>query len=68
MSLDNLTNEAIRKSVKEANQSETLANKIIAWVTAISSGNETQDDAETAFHRAQLLYEDTEIGKEAEEQ
>ena len=59
MSLDYIVHEAIKKAVEDAEQSESLADKFIAWVVALASGNEKLDDADNAHRRARLIYEDT---------
>lgn len=61
MSLDHLVDEAVKLAVEEAGQSESLAAKINAWIAALVSGNESQDDTDSARQRSRLLYEDTEV-------
>lgn len=68
MSLDYIVHEAIKKAVEDAEQSESLADKFIAWVVALASGNEKLDDADNAYRRARLIYEDTEIPENQEDE
>ncbi|MFC1953999.1 CxC ATPase DNA modification system associated small protein [Chloroflexota bacterium] len=68
MSLDYIVYEAVKNAVEEAGQSESLAEKIIAWIVAISSGNEHLDDADNAYRRSKLLYDDTEVAEDSEEE
>jgi agmatine/peptidylarginine deiminase len=61
MTLDDLVNDAVKQAVIDENQSESLASKIIAWLTAITSGNETLDDIDNINRRVNLLYEDVQL-------
>ena len=68
MSLDYIVHEAIKNAVEDAGQSESLADKIIAWVDALASGNENIDDVDNSYRRARLVYEDTEVSEDQEEE
>ena len=66
MSLDHIVYEAVTKAVEESEQNESLSTKIIAWIDALASGNENQDDIDSASRRARLLFEDTELPNDSE--
>lgn len=51
--------DAIKCSVKRHGQAPELANKIIAWMKALASGNEQIDDGQRALQRVGVLYDAT---------
>jgi len=61
MSIDPQIENAIRTSVEESKQAESLADKFSAWVKAINSGNEDINDPEAASRHLELIYEETAI-------
>lgn len=61
MPVDPLIEKAIRDSVKNAHQSDSLAEKLIAWINAINSGNEDVNDRAAAFRHLELIYEVTNL-------
>ena len=67
MTIDPQIENAIRKSVEEGKQSESLADKLIAWVKAINSGNEDVNDPEAASRHLELIYEETVLEVKDEE-
>lgn len=48
---------AIRRAVSKYRQPAELENKIIAWMKALTSGNEQIDDAQSAQQRVGVLYD-----------
>jgi maltose-binding protein MalE len=59
MSLDSKVTEGIRDAVAEAEQDPKLAQRLIAWMTAVTSGNEDVNDSDAAERRLDVLYEST---------
>ncbi|MEZ4706537.1 MAG: CxC ATPase DNA modification system associated small protein [Caldilineaceae bacterium] len=67
MSVDTKIIEAIEKAVAQHRQPSSLATKIVAWLEALSAGNEDLNDKQSADRRLELLYDatpaETEEGK-----
>jgi hypothetical protein len=61
MPMDSKIEDAIIEAVKEAEQSASLSRKLIAWMTAVVSGNEDANDKESAQRHLDLLYLETDI-------
>ncbi len=59
MPIDPQIESAIRTSVKGNKQTDSLADKLIAWVKAINSENEDINDLEAASRHLELIYEET---------
>ncbi|MET8677028.1 CxC ATPase DNA modification system associated small protein [Streptomyces sp. NPDC004647] len=59
MSLDSKITEGIREAVAEAGQDPKLAQRLIAWMTAVTSSNEDVNDSDAAERRLEVLYEST---------
>ncbi|MEV7482697.1 CxC ATPase DNA modification system associated small protein [[Kitasatospora] papulosa] len=59
MSLDSKVTEGIRDAVAEAGQDPKVAQRLIAWMTAVTSGNEDVNDSDAAERRLDVLYEST---------
>ncbi|MGY0486712.1 CxC ATPase DNA modification system associated small protein [Streptomyces sp. WG-D5] len=59
MSLDSKITESIREAVAEAGQDSKLAQRLIAWMAAVTSGNEDVNDSDAAERRLDVLYEST---------
>ncbi|MEU3216000.1 CxC ATPase DNA modification system associated small protein [Streptomyces tendae] len=59
MSLDSKITESIRDAVAEAGQDPKLAHRLIAWMAAVTSGNEDVNDSDAAERRLDVLYEST---------
>ena len=64
MSVDSKIVEAIEKAVAQHRQPHTLATKIVAWLEALSAGNEDINDKQSADRRLELLYDATPAAKE----
>lgn len=56
MSVQYEITEAIREAVREAGESEALANHIIAWFDAIVRGNTNLENTEDTLQRMESLY------------
>lgn len=58
--------QAIRQAAEEESQPIHLADKIIAWIADLSSGNEQIGDASRARARVMSIYESVkfEVGSE----
>ncbi|MEU6254259.1 CxC ATPase DNA modification system associated small protein [Streptomyces sp. NPDC047043] len=61
MSLDPKISHAIREAVDKAGQGPVLANRLITWMEAVTSGNADPNDASDADRRLDLLFAATEI-------
>lgn len=61
VSLDPRISEAIRSAVEEAGQSPALARKLIAWLEAVTSGNEDINDTASADRHLEVLYGETSV-------
>lgn len=59
MGLDQKITEAIEAATAEANQSDALARRLVAWLEAIASRDDI-DNAEMEGH-LEVLYEETSI-------
>jgi hypothetical protein len=59
MSLDPKITKAIKESVAEAGQDPALARRIIAWMQAITSGNDDPNDLSSAERHLEILYDGT---------
>ena len=56
MAVDPKIADAIQQVVQDAGQSEALARRLIAWFSAIASGNEDINDRQSANRHLELLY------------
>lgn len=61
MSLDVRIKEAISEAVYELRQDEGLSNKMIAWIEALVSGNESLEDRDSVYRHLELLYDATTV-------
>ncbi|MER6329136.1 CxC ATPase DNA modification system associated small protein [Streptomyces sp. NPDC001034] len=61
MSLDTKISHAIREAVANAGQEPTLANRLITWMEAVTSGSADPNDPSDADRRLDLLFTGTEI-------
>jgi hypothetical protein len=61
MALDNRIEEAIKAAVIEVGQSDALARRLIAWMTALVSENEDINNFDSAERHLDLLFEETKI-------
>lgn len=61
MSLDPKISHAIREAVANAGQEPTLANRLITWMEAVTSGGADPNDPSDADRRLDLLFTGTEI-------
>lgn len=59
MGLDRKVGDSIRQAVRDAKQSDEVANKIIAWLEALTGGNENLADRDATIKRLELLYSTT---------
>jgi hypothetical protein len=59
MELDPKIIQAIQGAVSEAGQSDVLAGRLVAWMDAVTSGNEDPVDLEATARRLELLYSET---------
>ena len=48
---------AVHSATEKAEQAQVVAEKIIAWLEALSSGNEKLDDVESVKRHLDLLFE-----------
>jgi hypothetical protein len=67
LSLDSKIAEAIREAVAESGQSKALARQLIAWINAITSGNENPADEAAASRHLELLYGETSVPEDEED-
>ncbi|WP_139559689.1 CxC ATPase DNA modification system associated small protein [Methylotetracoccus oryzae] len=54
---------AIRQAVLKHGQSADLANKLVAWMKALKSGNDQIEDRQSYAQRTNVLYESVIIGE-----
>lgn len=54
-----VVNDAITQAVKDYEQSELLAQALIAWFTELANGNESINDTEKVKRRLDILLEKT---------
>jgi hypothetical protein len=62
MSLENLDKsitESVIEIVKKNNQPADLANKILSWLDAVHSGQESLDDKNSYLNRIEVLLDAT---------
>jgi hypothetical protein len=59
MNLDQKIVQAIRDAVEEAGQSPALGRRLIAWMEAVTSGNEDPADQHAAARHLEMLYAET---------
>lgn len=64
MSLDQKISQAIRDAVNDAGQSAALARRLIAWMEAVTSGNEDLADQAAATRHLEVLYAETAVDEE----
>ena len=67
MSLDPKISEAIKDAVDKAGQSPALARRLIAWMEAVTSGNEDPGDQTAAARHLEILYAETSASVSDEE-
>lgn len=56
MALDKKISQAIREAVEDARQPDAVARGLIAWLTAVASGNEDFNDITAAERHLEILY------------
>ena len=54
--MDDKIESAIREAVREADQSDELARKFLAWFAAVAAGNADVHDRDSADRHLELLY------------
>jgi hypothetical protein len=68
MMVDPKIKEAIEEAVEEAGQSPALTRRLIAWLEAVTSGNEDINDSAAADRHLEMLYGETSLnGDKGEE-
>ncbi|MDX6444417.1 MAG: Small protein from certain CxC ATPase-based modification system [Blastocatellia bacterium] len=67
MGLDPKITEAVEAATAEAGQSPALARRLVAWLEAVSSGNEDVNNTAEADRHLEVLYEETSIPGAADE-
>lgn len=65
MSLDSKISQAIKDAVDTAGQSPALARRLIAWMEAVTSGNEDIADQAAAARHLEVLYTETSVTDDA---
>ncbi len=63
MSLDAKISQAIKDVVSEAGQSPALARRLIAWMEAVTSGNEDLADPVATARHLEVLYAETSVSE-----
>jgi hypothetical protein len=66
--LDPTISLAIKGAVEDSGQSPALARRLMAWMEAVTSGNEDLADAAAAARHLEVLYEETSLGDDDEEE
>lgn len=64
MALDNRIESAIREAVNEEGQNPKVADRVIAWLDALTNGNETLGDTSAVTRHIQDLFEVTQPAEE----
>ena len=59
MDYDELIENAIRESVKEAGQKDELASMLVNWFKEVSNGNAILDDVDETRRHSEILYDAT---------
>lgn len=59
--LDPKIRQAIESATRSARQSTGLAQRLIAWFEAVTSGNEDITDRDAAERRLEVLYAETSV-------
>lgn len=67
MSLDQKITQAIKDAVRDAGQQAPLATRLIAWMEAVTSGNEDPADLTAAARHLEILYAGTTVSDSPEE-
>ena len=57
--IDKHIKQAIEEAVEDENQPHTLASRLIAWLEALTSGNEDINDRPATTRRLEVLFEGT---------
>lgn len=64
MSVDPKLAAAVREAVSNAGQSESLARKLNAWLSAVADGNEDINDQSQADRHLEFIYAEVALGDE----
>ena len=67
MNVDHAIRQAIVEAVREQNQPAHLADKLMAWFSQVTNGNESIDDSEAVLRRLDTLFDAVEVPAESEE-
>lgn len=59
--MDPKITEAIQQVVQDSGQSGALARRLVAWFSAIASGNEDINDRQSANRHLELLYDEVHL-------
>ena len=66
MAIDAMIEQAISEAVKEAEQPEELARRLIAWFKAVASGNEDINNQPAVDRHLEVIFGGT-VDKDGEE-
>jgi hypothetical protein len=55
--MDEKLKSAITEAVRERKQDDIVADELIAWIDAVTSGNESLEDKQSLSRRLGLLFE-----------
>jgi hypothetical protein len=67
MSIDIKNIEAIKEAANEAGQPASLARRLIAWMEAVTSGNENLSDPASVERHLEVLYAETDANSDKED-
>lgn len=68
MGLDARLTDAVIQAVADAGQSEALARRLVAWLEAITSGNEDLADSAAADRHLEFIYGEVKVAEESADQ
>lgn len=57
MNLDPKIIEAVKSATKQEKQDKALADKVLAWMNNLTSGNEVVNDEQSALRHLEMLYD-----------
>lgn len=61
MAIDTKLADAIRAAAVDLGQPAELAERVVAWMNSLASGNETLDDPDSVSRHLELLFESARI-------
>ena len=59
--MDQKIEQAIKESVSENNQNDSLSSQLAAWFKAIALGNEDINNKQSAFRHLELMYDEVKL-------